>query len=309
MKKIALVVLLSAALISCKKEPPQKAEQKPQNPDAVVQVGGTAITLSELSSEYDSLPDYARAMFQGENGKERFLAEVVKKEILYQQALKEGLDKDAKFQKKVQDFRKLTLISELLQKQIMAKSQATEQEAKDYYNKNKKDFAVTSKIKASHILVKTEKEAQQIQARLKKGEKFEAIAKEASIDKASAANGGDLGYFTKGEMAPEFERAAVNLNIGEISGPVKTSFGYHIIKVTDRKAGPVVEFDKVKNMIIQRLSGERQKEAFDRYVNELKKNVDVKINKDALAKLSLQEPKQENIPAEKKAPADASGTK
>ncbi len=312
MKKIALVVLLSAALISCsKKEAPQKAAEqpKPKNPDAVVEVGGTGITLSELSSQYDSLPDYAKGIFQGEGGKDRFVQEVVKKEILYQEAVKEGLDKDPKFQRKVEDFRKLTLISGLLEKQIMAKTQVTEQEAKDFYNKNKKDFAITAQIKASHILVKTEQEAKKVEARLKKGEKFESVAKDASIDKGSAANGGDIGYFSRGEMAPEFEAAAANLKTGEISEPVKTSFGYHIIKVTDRKPGPVVEFERVKKMLIQRLSSERQKEAFEKYVTDLKKNVEVKVNQPALANLKLEPPKPENPPVDKKTPAKASKTK
>ncbi|MDA8083467.1 MAG: peptidylprolyl isomerase [Nitrospiraceae bacterium] len=167
----------------------------------------------------------------------------------------------------------------------MNASKVTDQEVKDYYEKHKQDFSTTSQIRASHILVKTEAEANAVLERLKKGEKFEDLARKLSIDKGSAKNGGDLGYFTRGQMVPEFEKAAAALKVGEISRPVKTSFGYHIIKVTDKKAGPVIEFDRIKDLISQKLSGERQKEAFDKYVAGLKKNYTVEIMKDALPKL------------------------
>jgi peptidyl-prolyl cis-trans isomerase C len=301
MKKIMLVVLLSAALCACsQKQTDRKVEQKG---DVLAKVGTASISQGDFYNDLKSLPDYARQMFEGENGKEKFLDEIVKKEILYQQALKEGLDKDPKFSKKLEDFKKLTLVSELLEKEIMAKAKVSDSDVKDYYSKHKQDFATTSQIKASHILVKTQAEAEKVLARLKKGEKFEAVAKEVSIDKPSAANGGELGYFSRGQMVPEFERAAVGLKAGEISNPVKTPFGFHIIKVTDKKTGPVIEFDKVKDIISQRLSGEKQKEAFDNYLTELKKNFKVEINKDALAKISMEKEKTENAqPAPKEAP-------
>ena len=298
MKKIVVMVLLTAALFACSQQ--KQAEQKTQQKgDVLAKVGNTSISSADFYNELQALPDYAREMFAGENGKEKFLDEVVKKEMLYQQAMKEGLDKDPKFAKKVEDFKKLTLISELLEKQIMEKAKVSENEAKEYYNKHKQEFTSTSQIKASHILVKTQPEAEKVLARLKKGEKFETIAKEVSIDKPSAANGGDLGYFSRGQMVPEFERAAVNLKVGELSGPVKTSFGYHIIKVTDKKTGPVIEFDKIKDVITQRLSGEKQKEAFDSYIAGLKKTYPVEVDKAALAKLAIEETTKKPGPAEK----------
>jgi foldase protein PrsA len=105
----------------------------------------------------------------------------------------------------------------------------TEKELKDYYENYK------PKIKASHILVKDEKTAKEVKAKLDKGEDFAKLAKEYSQDPGSAANGGDLGWFGPGKMVKEFEDAAYKLKVGQVSDPVKTDYGYHIIKVTDKE--------------------------------------------------------------------------
>ncbi len=279
MKRIAVGFFLIALLVSCSQK---KVEQQAQGP-FVAKVGNDVITQADFERELGSLPDYAKQMFEGEGGREKFLDEVIKKDILYQEAIKKGVDKDPDFKSRLEEFRKLTLASMLLEKEIMSKQKVSDQEVKDYYNKHKEEFTTTSQIKASHILVKTEEEANKVLARLKKGEKFEDIARKESLDKASAANGGDVGYFSRGQLVPEFEKAAASLKVGELSAPVKTAYGYHIIKVTDKKAGPVLEFDRVKDIIAQRLSGEKQKAAFDSYIEGLRKNYKVEINKDVLA--------------------------
>ena len=112
------------------------------------------------------------------------------------------------------------------------------EDAKKYFEENKDSFI---KIRASHILLKTEDEAKKVEERLKKGEKFNDLAYELSIDKVSAAKGGDLGYFTKGQMVEEFDNAAFALKVGEVSGIVKTDYGFHIIKVDDK----VDQYDKL----------------------------------------------------------------
>ncbi len=303
MKRIVVSILFMGLLFSCTQKSADKTEQG-QGP-FVAKIGSATITQADFEREMKSLPDYAQQLFEGEAGKEKFLDEIIKKEILYQEALKKGLDKSPDFNRKVEEFKKLTLASQLLDKEIISKNKVTDQEVKDYYNKHKEEFTSTSQIRASHILVKTEAEANKILARLKKGEKFEEIAKKESLDTASAKNGGDIGFFSRGQLVPEFERAAAGLKVGELSGPVKTSFGYHIIKVTDKKTGPVIEFDRVKDVIYQRLSGDRQKDAFDNYIAELRKNYKIEINKDVLAKISPEPKKDEKAQAVPVKPSDS----
>jgi len=281
-----MLAFISAALVSCSKKGAETVKEAGPKSPVLAKVGAVEITQSDFDREIKTLPDYAQQMFEGKAGREKFLEELVKKEVLYQEAVKKGIEKNPDFMKKMEEFKKLTMVQELLEKEIMSRAKVSDQDVKDYYEKNKADFATTSQIKASHILVKTEEEAVKVLDRLKKGEKFEAIAKKESLDKQSAKNGGDIGYFSKGQVVPEFEKAAAGMKVGEVSSaPVKTSYGYHIIKVTDRKTGPVIEFDRVKEIIAQRLSGEKQKEAFDSYVSELKKGQKIEIFKDALSKL------------------------
>jgi parvulin-like peptidyl-prolyl isomerase len=134
-------------------------------------------------------------------------------------------------------------------------------DAKAYYEANKDSFKV-DEVTASHILVKDEATAKEVQAKLKAGEKFEDLAKTYSID-GSAANGGSLGTFGRGAMVKEFEDAAFALKPGEISDIVKTKFGYHIIKVTDKNQGTKT-YEEAKDSIISNLVGqEAQKKILD----------------------------------------------
>lgn len=293
MKKVFVFILaisVICALVACA----QKGEQKGPY---LAKVGTIKITQADLERDIKNLPEFAQKLFEGAAGKEKFLDEMIKKELLYQEATKRGLDKDPEYVRKLEEFKKLTLIGQLLEKEIEAKAKVTEQDVKDYYEKHKAELAAVSQIKASHILVKTEGEAKKILERLKKGEDFAAIAKKNSIDPGSAQNGGDLGYFSSGQMVPEFEAAAAKLKQGEVSSePVKTKFGYHIIKVTDRKKGNPIEFEKIKSVLFQRISAEKQKEFFDSYIENLRKTYKVEINKEAVSKLSAAEEKKEETP-------------
>ncbi len=307
MKRLAvftIIISLFWVFSACAK----KGEQ--QTGPYLAKVGNATITQADLDREMKNLPEFAQKFFEGPGGKEKFLDELIKKELLYQEALKKGLDKDPEFLKKVEDFKKITLISQLLEKEIETKAKVTEKDAKDYYEKHKAELASVSQIRASHILVKTEAEANKILERLKKGEDFAALAKKYSIDTGTAKNGGDLGYFSAGQMAPEIEQAAIKLKPGEVGGPVKTKFGYDIIKVVDKKMGKPLEFEKIKNAIMQRISSEKQKEVFDSYVEKLKKSFKVEVNKDAVAKLDSGTGQQEEMKnKEEQKAAPAQGTK
>ena len=137
-------------------------------------------------------------------------------------------------------------IDELLKKKVVKDIKVTEEESRKYYDENPEQFKQAEQVKASHILIKVEptaddakktearKKIETVQGKLKKGDEFGAVAKEYS-EGPSKSRGGDLGYFKRGQMVKPFEDAAFSMNIDQVSGVVETQFGYHIIKVTDKK--------------------------------------------------------------------------
>ncbi|MGX1900440.1 foldase protein PrsA [Thermolongibacillus altinsuensis] len=179
--------------------------------------------------------------------------------------------------------RKMVKLDLLRQKAAMKDVKVTEEELKKYYDEYK------PKIKASHILVDDEKTAREIKEKLEKGEDFAKLAKEYSKDAGSAANGGDLGWFGPGKMVKEFEDAAYSLKVGEISDPVKTDYGYHIIKVTDKEEKK--SFEEMKDEIefeVKRSKLDQTKVQSE--LEKLMKKADVKV-KDESLKGALEEAK------------------
>ncbi|WP_051585945.1 peptidylprolyl isomerase [Caldanaerobius polysaccharolyticus] len=173
-------------------------------------------------------------------------------------------------------YRKLLTIQKLEQK-VTADVTVTEQEEKKYYDEHKLEFKPDT-VTASHILVSDKKTADEIEQKLKKGADFAQLAKQYSIDTQTKDKGGDLGTFTYGTMDPTFEKAAFALKPGEISQPVETQFGYHIIKVTDKKIQPQKTFDQVKGEIKDKLLAQKRDDEYRKLVDQWRKNAKIKKN-------------------------------
>jgi peptidyl-prolyl cis-trans isomerase C len=223
------------------------------------------------------------------------LDEIIKRELVYQDAKKMKLDKDPEYLEKVKEFEKMTLISLILKKEVEDKAKVDDAEVKEFFDKNADKFTIGTKIRASHILVETEDQAKKLRERIKKGESFEKLAETFSKDKGSASKGGDIGYFGSGQMVPEFERAVMGLKTNEISEPVKTRFGYHIIKLVDVAKGETASFEQSKEPIRKQLLAEKQKSLIDSYIGNLMKKTDIKKNEDALASTPLPWEKKREI--------------
>lgn len=179
-------------------------------------------------------------------------------------------------------FRNAVKINLLRKKAATADIKVTDKELKEAYKAKKPE------LKASHILVKDEKTAQEVEKKLKDGEDFAKLAKEYSQD-GSAQSGGDLGYFKSGQMVAEFEEAAQKLKVGEISDPVKTQYGYHIIKLTDKKEVP--SFDKMKDELEQEVKLSKIDESdMENAVNKILKEENVKVkDKDLKDAINLED--------------------
>ena len=151
---------------------------------------------------------------------------------------------------------------------VMDEQDFSDEKLEEYYNQHQEDYR-NIQVKASHILVEKEEEAKDILKKINEGNDFAELAKEFSKDPGSAAQGGDLGYFSKGMMVPEFEEAAFSLKTGEISEPVKTQYGYHVIKVFD-KVDKMYPFEEVKEDIRTMLADQAVLEKSNEIKNDIK---------------------------------------
>jgi peptidyl-prolyl cis-trans isomerase C len=196
----------------------------------------------------------------------------------YEQALKQNNITEEQLR---EDIRENLPVQEV-QERVTGEAEPSDKEIQNYYEKNKEaQFTTPEQRCVRHILFnKDQKEkAEDVKKQLENGGDFAKLAKENSQDPGSAKNGGDLGCLGKGETVPEFEQAAFGAKQGEIVGPVKTEFGYHILKVTDVKPEQTRSLQEVESQIRSQLATEKQSEAFNKWIEEQKKERDVKYLK------------------------------
>lgn len=157
-----------------------------------------------------------------------------------------------------------------IRKLLEPQAKVTDDEVKQYFEANKASYGQPEQVRASHILVATQAEADDIEKQLKAGADFAALAKAKSLDTGSKDAGGDLGFFGKGTMVPEFEQAAFSLKVGEVSDPVKSQYGYHVIKVTDHKDAVTATFESKQAEIRDQLVQQKISQLASTYLADLK---------------------------------------
>jgi peptidyl-prolyl cis-trans isomerase C len=221
--------------------------------DAVVaKVDGVEIKQSEL--DFAASEVGAQLSSYPEADRKRLLLQfVIENQLMAQAAEKDKLDAAPDFGDRIKYHRTRALRDAYFDKNV--RNGVSEDEAKKLYDDKIKDVKPEPEIHARHILVDTEAEAKEVAERLKKGEDFAVVAKEKSKD--TSADGGDLGFFGKGQMLKPFEDAAFALDVGQISEPVQTQFGWHIIKVEEKRDRPPPTFDEVKGPIMAQLAQQK----------------------------------------------------
>lgn len=181
----------------------------------------------------------------------------------------------AQYNMTLDSLKKDTRINLTIRKILEPKTKVTDEDVKAYYDANKESLGTPEQIQASHILVATKEEADAILAELKQGGDFATIAKEKSTDTGSAQNGGDLGFFGKGDMVAEFETAAFALKVNEISGVVQSQHGFHIIKKTAEKAAVVPTFEEKKEDIRKQLVATAANELSQSWMTEIREKAKI----------------------------------
>jgi len=242
----------------------------------LAKVGDKEITMSDVTFLINSLDPNTRQQFNSEEGTKRVVEELVNQELFYQDAIKSGMDKEEEFQKQIEKV-KADILKQYYVSKLMSKTTVDDTEIFNFYGANREMFVDKEEVKAKHILVSSEEEANKIVDEINGGLAFEEAAKKYSTC-PSSQEGGDLGFFSAGQMVPEFEKVAFSQKSGEMSAPVKTQFGYHIILTEEKKPAGIMPYDKAKELIRQHLSGQRQQDVYYTKVNQLKRIYNVTMN-------------------------------
>lgn len=238
----------------------------------LAKVGSKSLTDSDMKKLMGAIPEGQKQQINNDNDiKARMVDNMVTEELFVQEAEKTGVTKDAEFQAALDRARRQLLTQTYLRSKVQPK--LSDGNVKTFFDKNKARYS-QDEVRAYHVLLKSEAEAKEVYDKAKKGEDFEVLAKKYSKDPSAAQNMGDLGFFTRSRMVPQFADAAFKMKPGEISQPVKSPFGFHVIKLVEKRDGKPVKFEDVKEQV----RGDLQQESINELIASLKKSSKVTIN-------------------------------
>lgn len=272
----ALGVLLSGSMASA-------AVIATVNGDAITSDEVNKVLMEGTQGRFDSLP----ADKQNEL-RQRIIEGMIAQQLVFDDAKKNGILDSKEYKQEFQvlmERMKMQLAAKVWEQQQFESIKVDAKEVKAYYDANADEFVDKEKVHARHILMKTNQDAEAVIRSLKglSGEKLKAefIAQAKSKSTGpSAAKGGDLGYFTRGQMVPSFNDAAFSMREGTISSePVQSQFGYHVIYIEDKKSAQKMSFDEVKAFIEQRLKMDKFKAFMEKKMNALKAKAKITYNK------------------------------
>jgi peptidyl-prolyl cis-trans isomerase C len=256
-------VVLALVAVFAFAAPPARAEDDP----VVARVNGVEVRQSDLAIAEDEVGNQQVAQMPPEQKRDYLISFVTDMLLVSKAAEAKKLPDNDEFKRKLAFLRNKLLMEQYLQAE--AKAAVTDAAMHKVYDEAVAQMSKEPEVRARHILVETEDEAKAVVAELKKGADFAELAKAKSKDPGSA-DGGDLGYFTKDQMVPEFSEVAFKLEKGAISDPVKSQFGWHIIKVEDKRVRQPPEFDKVKEQLEQYVVRRQQVELITKLRQEAK---------------------------------------
>lgn len=239
-------------------------------------VGSAVITVEEVNARIAQYPANLQEQLQKPEFKARILDQMVDELLVLQAAEREGYLNKPEVKTQLEQAKKQILVSMYLRDNVDSKVAVTDDEVNQFYQTNMDRFKETEQRHARHILVQSKEAADQILAELRDGKNFETIAKTKSID-PTKDSGGDLGWFSRGQLVPEFENAVFALKRkGALSDVVKTQFGFHIIKLEDVRVRPKLELERVSETIRQSLTSQKRQATMQEMMDALKKKIKIK---------------------------------
>lgn len=254
----------------------------PAQTNVLAKVGNTEITRDMLDHIIDTIPEENRVPFLTPDGRKKILEEVVSFMLFAEAAKRDGIDKEPAVKTRLDYVQTEYLAREYFRRHLAKTTPITEEELAAYYKEHQSEFKPPEEVQARHILVKTESDANKVLEQVKAGKDFADLAKKFSIDPA-AAKGGKLelpdgkDWLPKGTFEKSFEYTLFKIPKGDVGGPLKTQFGWHILKVDDRRQPETPAFVQVRGMIKSRLQDQRQAQIHGQLTEQLKKSIPVDL--------------------------------
>ena len=263
------VSLLLLALLGTKCRRPKDASP------VIAVVGEEALTLNEL---IDKIPNHIRADMTSVNLRE-FVLSWINDQVLYQEAVAREIDRDETLRKEFENLKRELVISKLLEQTLNKDIAVAEEEMKAYYDANREGFILSDDmVHAHHVLLGSQKEANEVRKRLRAGEPFGTVAQDITQDSLEA-DAWDLGYFSRNDVIEEIAKVVFKMSVKSISYPIKSDFGYHIVQLVDKqKKGEVESFDTVKDEIKQKLLTRKRQDKYQRFVLQMKSKFKIQTN-------------------------------
>jgi peptidyl-prolyl cis-trans isomerase C len=263
-----LAAMLVSAWIGASAQVQAQAQAQAQSDKVVAKVAGVEIRESDLAMAEEDMGQQVQQL-EGAAKRDALVAYVADVILAAKAAEAKKVTDQREFKSRIAFIRNKLAMEMLLVQE--GKAAVTDAALKKVYEEAVKQQGAEQEVRARHILVPTEAEAKTILVEIKKGTDFAEMAKQKSKDPGAAAEGGDLGYFTKDQMVPEFAEQAFKMNKGDVSDPVKSQFGWHIIKVEDKRSKPAPAFEQVKDQVEQFVTRRAQAE----YITKLREGAKV----------------------------------
>ena len=240
-------------------------------------VNGRQITQNEFEARWGELAGATRARYEKEGGKRRFLDELITRELLMQEARKQGLDQNDTIRDRAQRYREQLILDELLKDRIKAKIDLSKEELDAFYERHAHELLTPLKIQVSQMLLPNLPAAKDLEKQINQGGDFAKFAQRYSIDGKTKAKGGTLGPYRKGLVIPEVDDVIHTLKPGMVSAPIKTDTGYYLVMITPLDKEVIQADLAVRERLRQELLNEKRRKRFDDVIADIRAKAIIRL--------------------------------
>lgn len=265
---VGILAGLGPALSSCTTQ---------QEEPVIALVNGRAITQYEFDVRWGELSEATRARYNKEGGKRRFLDELITRELLMQEARRQGLDQNDVIRDKAQRYKEQLILDELLKDKLQSKVELTQAELDAYYEKHARELLHPLKVQVSQMLLQNFPAAKDLEAQVNRGGDFAKFAQRYSIDDKTKAKGGDLGPYRNGLVIPEVDAVIQTLKPGMVSAPIKTDSGYYLVMITPLDKEIIQADLATRERLRQELLADKRRKRFEEVIADIRTNATIRL--------------------------------